>query len=147
MEVTALWDIVPRSLAEVDRIPESCHPHIRCRENLRSHTVYQIRFHSSAYTQQVLGDLNFKVSVFTLKRLKCSVERHGGAPTLFKIQSASVLQEDAADCNSPSWLKFCGMAVDPPLTSWPKYYVSAVSTLNCFFVIHTFIFQFLRFVF
>jgi hypothetical protein len=36
------------------------------------------------------------------------------------------------------------MVVDPPLTSWPKYYML---TLNSFFVIHNFIFQFLHYEF
>jgi hypothetical protein len=46
------------------------------------------------------------------------------------------------DCNPEIWLQFCSTAVDPSLTSWPKYYVW---TLNCFFITHTFIFQFLHY--
>jgi hypothetical protein len=37
---------------------------------------------------------------------------------------------DPVDCYPPIQLLICSMAVDPPLTSWPKH---QVSTLHCFF--------------
>jgi hypothetical protein len=65
---------------------------------------------------------------------------------IFTVDAQNVsllhLQRDSVDCNAPIWLKFYSTAVDPPLTSWPKY---EVSTLNSFFVIHNFILQLLHY--
>jgi hypothetical protein len=49
------------------------------------------------------------------------------------------LTRGPVDCNPPIWLQFFSVAVDPPLTSRPKY---SLSTLHCFSVIHNFIFHF-----
>jgi hypothetical protein len=50
-------------------------------------------------------------------------------------------QGDPAEWISLIRLRFCSTAVDPPLTSWPKY---QVSTFHCFFVVQSFIFHFLH---
>jgi hypothetical protein len=52
-----------------------------------------------------------------------------GAILLTRKQECS--QGDPVICYPPIQFRFCRMAVDPHLTSWPRY---QVSTLYCFFV-------------
>lgn len=51
---------------------------------------------------------------------------------------------DPINCCSLIQLQFFSTAADPPLTSWPKYYMQ---TLHSFFVIYYFILHFLCFYF